>query len=139
MKVLQRFVFMILTLVTIYACTSQKDQCLKNLDIPSCRALCDTNHMEGCNQLARALNRHLLKERYQHEVISLFEKACLGKHGVACYNRAQFCNTDGFHYADKKAKPGIVCARKWYSLACQFGWEAGCTQSESFNSDRFGR
>ena len=139
MKLLQTTLLICLILTSISACINKKDQCLKKLDIPSCRSLCDTQQMDGCNQLARALNQHSQKERYRPEVTSLFEKACSGQLGVACYNRAQLCNTDGFHFADKKAKLGIVCARKWYSLACQNGWEPGCSMSQSFNATRFGQ
>ena len=95
--------------------------------------------MEACHQLARALDQNPHRAQHKPEIRSLFEKACSGKIGAACYNRAQLCDTDGVHFADQKAQEGIVCARQWFTLACQHGWASGCAMSQSFNDPRFGQ
>ncbi|MBQ99288.1 MAG: hypothetical protein CMO60_00320 [Verrucomicrobiales bacterium] len=121
------------------ACTSQKDRCLTQMDTPSCGAMCTAGEMAACNQLAQSLTQSVTSQVSKTEIKSLFETACLGGHGAACDNRGNLCDTTGHHDAKAKARPGIVCARKWYGLACQHGWKAGCSKAKTMNQAAFGR
>ena len=121
------------------ACTSQTDRCLTQMDIPSCRAACTAGEMAACNQLAQRLSKNVTSQVATTEIKSLFETACLGGYGAACDNRGNLCDTTGHHDAKAKARPGIACARKWYGLACQHGWKAGCRKAKTMNQAAFGQ
>jgi len=121
-------------------CEGAKDKCLKKMDLPSCRALCETERdMEGCNQLARGLGRGVQSAHHTEEIRLLFERACHGGLAVGCVNRASQCNVNGLHFPDKPAKPGIVCARRWYGLACERGSKNGCQLADKYNDPAMGR
>ncbi len=121
-------------------CQSAKDKCLMEMNLSSCRTNCESDgDMEGCNQLARGLHLSVDSASHTTEIRALFERACKGGLAVGCVNRGSQCNINGLHGPEEKAKPGIVCARKWYSAACKHGSDNGCQLADKYTVPAVGR